>query len=231
MANEKISALTNASALDGTEEWHATQDGNSRAASAAQVSEYVARLMHPGYIPGRWYPALETVAGTTLAVATNVIRMYPFRVYHPITITHLGVNVTTLSAGTNIGLAIYAHDPRTGNATGNPLANAAVSCAATGSASATIAQTSVTLQPGIYWMAFIGSSGAFNVAGSGAAQSYLGAFLGGGANPTTCCPSSSSANYRHEYSGTYGTWPDLTGGSPSIGNVNGNMAFAAFLAA
>lgn len=231
MANEKISALTNASALDGTEEWHATQGGNSRAASAAQVSEYVARLMHPGYIAGRWYPALETVAGTGLAVATNVIRMYPFRIYHPITITQLGVNVTTLSAGTNIGLAIYAHSTTTGNATGNPLASAAVSCAATGAASATIAQTSVTLQPGIYWMAFIGSSGAFTVAGSGAAQSYLGAFLGGGTNPTTCCPSSSSANYRHEYSGTYGTWPDLTGGSPSIGNVNGNMAFAAFLAA
>lgn len=40
MANSKISALSNAAALDGTEEWHATQGGASVAASAAQMATY-----------------------------------------------------------------------------------------------------------------------------------------------------------------------------------------------
>lgn len=41
MGNSKISALSNAAALDGTEEWHATQGGASVAASAAQMATYV----------------------------------------------------------------------------------------------------------------------------------------------------------------------------------------------
>lgn len=40
MADTKVSALTNASALTGAEEFHVTQGGNDRAASAAQMATY-----------------------------------------------------------------------------------------------------------------------------------------------------------------------------------------------
>jgi len=53
MPDTKVSLTTNASALDGTEEWHATQLGSDVAVSAAQVKTYVGLVN----LRSLWIPA------------------------------------------------------------------------------------------------------------------------------------------------------------------------------
>jgi hypothetical protein len=92
---------------------------------------------------------LYTGAGTTIAVTAGRCYFVPFPVLQPITVTALGIEVSTAATGT-AEVAIYNSDG-TSRRPGTRLAYVAgLSTGATGVVSGAV---SVTLQPGIYWAA------------------------------------------------------------------------------
>lgn len=68
MADTKVSALTNASAFDGTEEFHIVQGGNDRAASTAQMSAF-------SFFGGLYAPGNFTILTGKYAFMANVLKL------------------------------------------------------------------------------------------------------------------------------------------------------------
>lgn len=88
-----------------------------------------------------------TLTGTAVGVA-NEVDVYKFVIQASIQITGISFYVNTLSAGQTCDVGLY-------NSSGNLVANTGpISAATTGAKDATITQTSVTLTPGAYWLAF-----------------------------------------------------------------------------
>ena len=110
----------------------------------------------------RWTSLLEgpvTLAASS-STSANRLSLAPFRNYRRRSISELGARVTTGVAASNIALAIYAHDPATGFPTGSALCSTgSISSAAAGAVSSTISGGgSITLEPGVYWMAIWASA-------------------------------------------------------------------------
>jgi len=96
-----------------------------------------------------------TGAGTTIAVTSGRCYFVPFIVLQPITVTDLGIEVSTAATGT-AEVAIYAADG-TSRRPGTRLAY--VSGLSTGATGVVSGAVSVTLQPGAYWAALRCSAG------------------------------------------------------------------------
>jgi hypothetical protein len=90
-----------------------------------------------------------TGAGTTITVTSGRCYFVPFPVLQPITVTDLGIEVSTAATGT-AEVAIYAADG-TSKRPGTRLAY--VSGLSTGATGVVSGAVSVTLQPGLYWAA------------------------------------------------------------------------------
>jgi hypothetical protein len=167
-------------------------------------------VRQPAYVSGRWYfpPYPQSLAAGS-APAANTIRLQPFVLSRAVTITDLAAKVTTLSAGGNFQLAVYANDPATMRPTGSPLAATGnISTAAVGNIGASLA-TPVVLPAGIYWMAlnqdnstaiYLTSSNNANGGLSSLAGSATLANLGG----ATSCKTGLNTPQ------TFGTWPNLS---------------------
>lgn len=121
---------------------------------------------HPGYQSGRWY-TIPTTAFSQATLTANRLYVIPFYVAQDTTFTKMAVNVTTIAAGKNIELGVYA------NSSGVPAAleydGGHVSVGALGVASVT--GLSMTLTAGWHWLAFAsdgtptitsGSTGLYN---------------------------------------------------------------------
>lgn len=105
-----------------------------------------------------------TGAAATQALTAGRCYFIPFVVYQPRSITALGIEVSTASAGT-AEVAVYDSDGANGRP-GTRLAYVSgLSTGATGIVSGTV---SVTLQPGLYWAALRGSAAATLRAAAGA---------------------------------------------------------------
>lgn len=109
----------------------------------------------PGYVTANWYVPFNTQIVTGTAVAASVIRMIPWIPKSRVTISTLGLRCTTLAAGGNCQLAIYASDLVTKRPTGSALSStASISLAASGSLNAALG-SNVSADPGkLYWLAF-----------------------------------------------------------------------------
>lgn len=187
------------------------QDGASFRAALNTMFSDLYGSRHPGYIAGNWYLPLGHVAAAGVALGANSIRCIPFFLPQPVTITHLGTRITTLAAGGNMKVAIYANNPATGRPTGTALAS--TGNLATDSAtilSAAIAETSVTLQPGVYWMCAWADNGTV-VCRTQAAASGGTPQLIGSATEASINSASTSAVLTIASALAYGAWPDLTG--------------------
>jgi multisubunit Na+/H+ antiporter MnhE subunit len=174
-------------------------------------------VVHPGYVAGRFYPCSNsTVAGGTAVTASN-IRAMPFTISKPITVSALGARVTTASASGNFQLAIYAHDPAAVAPTGAALCSTA-SLSTTSATALSGAVTSVTLQPGTYWMAVNqdNSTAAYQTLAAAATQA---GYIAGSTTLATVSSANATATYALSVAQTYGTWPDLT--SASFTEVSG----------
>lgn len=68
MPDLKVSALTNAAALDGTEEFHVVQGGADRAASSAQVAAY-------SFFGGLYAPGSFTLVTSKYAFVASELRL------------------------------------------------------------------------------------------------------------------------------------------------------------
>lgn len=154
----KISAMSAATTLDGTEKLECVQSSATAYLTPAQVRNYVAtQLMHPGYVSGRWY--MPFVGASQAAVGgacpANTIRLAPFFVPRTVTINTLGARITTGAASGNIQLGIYASSATTGLPTTLVAHTASISTTSTGLVSSAVVEGSgsVTLPAGLYWMA------------------------------------------------------------------------------
>lgn len=135
-------------ALIGTELF-ALSDGASKKVTAFQLRQ---RTGHR--IVGNWVPMGDRATGASGVLAANRLYFVPVWLDEKVTISDLGIRVTTLVSGGKVAVAIYASDPTTLKPTGLPLAK-------TGDLDTTLAQTvsgdivgaDVTLSPGLYFMA------------------------------------------------------------------------------
>jgi hypothetical protein len=175
-----------------------------------------------GYVSGRYYHGMVSVVAAGAAVTANSIRMHPIIIKERVTISELGVRVTTAEAAKNFQLAIYASDPATKLPTGNALSSTAnISSAATGVMTAALG-ANVTLEPGMYWVGILGDIATAVFQAFGSNNTNAAVILGGTASQVASGTTSSIAHLAVTH--TFGTWPDLTAGSFTYGN---SSAYAA----
>jgi hypothetical protein len=186
----------------------------------------------PTHIAGNWYVTEGGGLVLGAAAAANQIRLAPFIVRKAITISQLGGRLTTGSASGNCQLAIYANNAATGRPTGNALAvTGSISTTTAAAISADITGADVTLQPGIYWSAVnVDASGASAVFLGPAASAALGGRLIGNSTLSTAM-AGNVAGANLLVAQTFGTWPDLTGGSFTYSASTVNAINLAVLAA
>lgn len=149
MADAKISALTAATVIAGNEEFPMELSS----ANKKLTPELMASVMaHPGFVAARWYMVPCSRTGTGTAIGANTIKLYPWLVSQRITISDLGVRISTLSASGHIRLAIYASNASTKRPTGTGLGSVVVATDATGTISTTLG-ANISLTPGLYYFA------------------------------------------------------------------------------
>lgn len=160
------------------------------------------------FISGRWYPMLPGLSGAGAAIGTaNSIRLVPFLLTEPMSVGGMATRIHTISAAGNIQLAIYAHDAEAGLPTGEALATTGnLSTGTLGAVSADLAEP-VALDRGIYWMAVNADNTAVVCNTSHNSMDYS-AFLVGS---TVALEAFGPITWT--IAQTFGTWPDLTGGT------------------
>lgn len=180
-------------------------------ASAAKWVEMGA-MTQPGYIASQWYSPYETgMVAAGSAPAAGSVRCIPFVLKSRVTMSDLGVRVTTLAAAGNVQVAIYANNPTTMRPTGAVLANTgSLSTAATGVVSGAISGGNVTLEPGLYWACLNSDNSTAVFQFSGGAAGIMGSLVGG-ANLVTVSSAAASMIVGVSTPITYGTWSSMTG--------------------
>jgi hypothetical protein len=184
---------------------------------------------HPGYIAGNWYIPVNSSAAAGIALVIDSIRCLPLVIPQPVTITNLGVRITTLAAAGNLKCAIYANNAATGRPTGAALASTGnISTGTATIVSAAIAETSVTLQPGVYWQCVWADNSTVvcrtQTAASGGAPQLIGS-----ATEATVNSASTTAAFTVACAKTYGAWPNMTSESftEATGTANATLHFKA----
>ena len=178
-------------------------------------------------VSGRWVAACT--GGVTLQAGQNSsasLWLYPFIITEATTISDLGMRVATASAGVNGMLGIYAHSTTTGDATGTAVASVVgISMAATGTVSGALA-SNVTLQPGLYWVAFQASGATAAATTAAASELALICMVSGSTSLSEVSTAAATAMQYKFVANTYGTFPDLTGASFSNSAArNGALLF------
>ena len=177
--------------------------------TAAAVWTLLELSDHPGYIVNNWYlPAGITAIASGGNGGTGTLRLVPAYIKERITISNLGVRVTTLSAGGNVQAAIYANNPATGRPTGNALVSTA--SMSTASVANVSAAASVQLEPGLYWFATCLDNATAVLAAVSSTQAIasttIGSAIASGGGALTTTAGLTGVNVA----GTFGTWPSLT---------------------
>jgi hypothetical protein len=179
------------------------------------VDTVVLERGHPAFIAGRWYQPIPGAVSAGSAITANSIRMVPFFLFDPVTISDLGCNVTTSASGGNLTLAIYTNDPAANIPTGPALAATGnISTTSVGVTSASIAGGDVALPAGWHWMAVMLDATA---AATTVLQVLTGAtawmgYLMGSETLSNVSATSTLAVLRLTLANpsSYGTWPDMT---------------------
>jgi len=131
--------------------------------------------------------AVDATAATTLALTSGRTYWIPFVVFWKVNVTQIAANVTTKSTG-NHYIGIYTSDYYWQPA-GSPLASISFNASTTGVKTGSV---SLTLQPDVYWFAWVAGSAATVRAIALAACPSLGLGNLGTANTTYYYTSSSS---------------------------------------
>ena len=163
------------------------------------------------YATGNYIQPVQGALSAGVAMVANNIYLYPFFVLRTMTADDLGARVTTLSAGSNVQLAIYNS---TSNAVPTTLlaSTANLSVGATGTVNAAV--TAFTLNAGqLYWMA-MNSSGTPVMMGIGATSNYYTTIFG--STSLADVSAGSGVSVGRTIGQTFGTWPDLTSVSTTI---------------
>lgn len=222
MPDTKISALTSATALAGTEVLPIVQSGATVKATADQVGDrVVSRLLlaaaHPGYVANNWYTPwpYTGVLATGGTIANGTIRFIPFIPAQTCTISSLGMR--TVAAGTtNVQLAIYASQTTAGagkRPTGNALSSTAsiVNTGANTSLSAALG-ANVQVTGGTTYFLAVNCNDATMTGVAMAATTGIGGIILGSATQATNLGSNLTITHL-SFVQAFGTWPDMTANS------------------
>lgn len=170
---------------------------------------YAAQTALP-YSSGDYYlPDGAYTVGTGAAAAAGTLRMTPGYIRAPVTISSLTVRIGTAAASGLFQISVYAADPATNKPTGVPLYTSA-SQSTTSTGALEVTGMALSLPRGLYYFAVqvdaTGATAVFNgVLLSGAAGAQL-AGMPSNANLLTA-----SMVPGFTKTGTFGTWPTLTG--------------------
>lgn len=156
-----------------------------------------------------WADAPGVVLGTGGAPGANVITFEPFIVTATMTPSDFGLHVTTLSAGGNASVAVYANSTSWIGPTGAPLiVSNNISTASATQATAGGLSTSAQLSPGIYWRGVNVDNGTAvfkSYTNNNTAQDSI-AMSNSFSNLTT---NTSAAGSKITLAQTFGTWPTI----------------------
>lgn len=133
------------------------------------------------YVSGRWYlpNSRETVMSAGIAFgAANTLRLSPGLIDRTVTISDLGVVVTTADAGQNIQLGIYRSSATTAYPTTLVGNTGSITLTGTGNKTAALAGGNVTLTPGLYWFSTNNTGTAVVCVRAATAQTYGGIVVG-----------------------------------------------------
>jgi len=112
----------------------------------------LAQRLHPGYGSGNFSVMWEgVVVGNVAMAAVDIVYLYPFRIYAPLTITSIFQRVETLGAGSSVKSAVWANNYATARPTGLALLGQNAGFDTTGTGIKTAAISNVQLLPGVYW--------------------------------------------------------------------------------
>lgn len=168
-----------------------------------------AALTHPGYVVGRWY-WVDKGGVEAGSIGLNALKLSPFVIPYPITVSDLACKIETAAAGGNIQLGIYASDPNTHLASGAPVAvTGNISTTSAVMVSADITGADVALPAGTYWAGIMADNATVSVLGAIRTAPLLYAMIGS----TTLTDLSNSAVRvwgTYALAVTFGTWPNLT---------------------
>jgi hypothetical protein len=169
-----------------------------------------------GYVSGRYYWGIlgQVAAGT--ASGGNQIKLHPVIIKERVTISELASRVATADASGSVQFAVYATDPTTKMPTGVPLGSTgSISTTPVGPITGALG-ASLTLEPGMYWFAMNTNSATVVFQVINISSNNLGVLLGGTAAQVSSATTGSMAHLA--IAQTFGTWPDLTAASFTIGN-------------
>jgi len=191
--------------------------GLATACTAATASTDIALpIVHPGYVAGRWYWPFGATAQANLSVVVGNanLRLALVLVPQRITVSDLFTRIGTASAGGNIQLGVYAQDASTKYATGAVLASTGNISTTTATVVSATLGASTQLAPGWYWVGAMADNGTVGVTGTATGIVRGAAMIG-----STTLGNVSSAMVVNaiaaQYSVTFGTWPNLTGVTPT----------------
>lgn len=191
-------------------------------APAAAIVLAARTLVHPGYVPGRWYNLMFGMSSSTNSPAAGNIRTYPFLVTQTITISDMLMRVITASSGGKVQLAIYGSDPATKLPAGAVLANTGDLSTTAGGVVVTgsLVQGAVVLTPGLYWMAL----NCDTAGGTSQLQFATGAVawassLIGTATAANSIIATGTPNFVLSTAATFGSWPNASSLTFSEGNA------------
>lgn len=160
-----------------------------------------------GYLSSTWIAPDGQIVGSGFTSNTQT-RLVPFYIRAACTITDLAVNITTLSAGQNLQLALYASDATSGKPIGAALGTTpSVSTTSAGRVSGTLASPVAISTPGLYWLAIQISDAVAAVAGT--TTSVFAAEIGDSTLGTLW--SAGGIQFGLLLGSTFGTWPTYTG--------------------
>lgn len=172
-----------------------------------------------------YYPDGRATAIAGIAAAAGTVRFLPGRIRKAVTISALCATITTAAAGGLFQVSVYAADPANGNPTGAPLVT--IGSQSTTATGVIEAAASLTLQPALYWFAV-------QVDTTGAATVFLG--LSGGSGFQTDAGSATSTGLgtaapiaAMAKTGTFGTWPTLTGNLTTDSIVQSSSGIGALI--
>lgn len=114
----------------------------------------ISGLFNVGYPAGSFQAMFEGVVASAAIPAIDILYLYKFTVYQPITVNSITERLQTVGAGSSIKCAVWANDPLTARPTGLPVlgTNAGFDTSAgTGTKSPPAAVPDVVLGAGPWW--------------------------------------------------------------------------------
>ena len=159
------------------------------------------------YPSGRYFaPGYATTSTAATATGTGNLNCYIDRIHEPLTITGIGLRVTTAASGGNVVVSLYAANASTLAPTGAPLFNSApLSTSATGFITDTTVNYAITAPGWYWWCSQIDSVGGTAFFSAIAANGLQGSVIGG---TTLSAPIMAGMRKAQTYSTT---GPTLTG--------------------